>query len=74
MFLCKFVEENLKSYADNKTGFLKSLLIREHIESCMSCRGKLESIKGIKLPPTQKMGDIKKQVKDEVNKVISDVH
>jgi hypothetical protein len=71
MFLCKFVEGNLKSHADNKTGFLKALLIRQHIESCKSCRGKLESITGIKLPPTQNFGDIEAKISKGVNDQIT---
>ena len=63
MFLCKFVEKNLDSYAGSKVGVVKTVRIREHLDSCSSCRTKYESIAGIKLVPHPNFKEMKKQVK-----------
>ena len=63
MFLCKFVEKNLDSYAHSKAGMVKRLIIREHLDSCSSCRTKYESIAGTKLVPHPNFKEMKKQVK-----------
>ena len=63
MYLCKFVEKNLDSYASSKVGVVKRLIIREHLDSCSSCRTKFESISGIKLVPHPNFKGMKEQVK-----------
>ena len=65
MFLCKFVEKNLDSYAGGKVGVVKNVMIREHLDSCSSCRTKYESIAGIKLVPHPNFKEMKKQVKTQ---------
>ena len=63
MYLCKFVEKNLYSYAGSKVGVVKKVIIREHLDSCSSCRTKYESIAGIKLVPHPNFKGMKEQVK-----------
>ena len=63
MYLCKFVEKNLDSYASSKVGVVKKVIIREHLDSCSSCRTKYESIAGIKLVPHPDFKGMKEQVK-----------
>ena len=63
MFLCKFVERNLDSYAGSKVGVVKKVIIREHLDSCSSCRTKYESIAGIKLVPHPNFKGMKEQSK-----------
>ena len=68
MFFCKFTEKNLRSFADSKVGGVKNLIIREHLDSCSSCRAKYESIADTKLTPHPNLKEMKKQVKAQEHK------
>jgi predicted anti-sigma-YlaC factor YlaD len=70
MFFCKFVEKNLDSYAAGKVGTVKTIIIREHLDSCSSCRTKYESITGVKFSSPTNFGDLKKQVKAREHEII----
>jgi len=53
----------LDSYAGSKVGVVKKVIIREHLDSCSSCRTKAESIPGIKLTAHTDFKGMKEQSK-----------
>jgi len=63
MYLCKFVEKNLDSYAGSKAGVVKKVIIRANLVSCSSSRTKYESIAGIKLVPHPDFKGMKEQTR-----------
>ena len=63
MYLCKFVEKNLDSYAGSKAGVVKKVIIREHLDSCSSSRTKYESIAGVSLTPHPNVKGMKEQTR-----------
>jgi predicted anti-sigma-YlaC factor YlaD len=85
MFLCNFVEKNMASYANGKVNLLTTVLMKQHLGSCSSCRGKLKSDYGIQFAEPPDMKAVKKQVGEqedaatvrsraEANKMVSKSH